>query len=351
MSAKLKRGEFITLLGGAAAWPLTAFQPMLLKLCWIVVTYLILIGTTVVPSQAQRRAPTIGILNYAATGDVRVVQFLTALRELGHIEGRNIVLVQRHADGALDRLPGLAAELVAAHVDLIIALGPAVWAAKQATTTIPIVIAFSGNPERQGVVASLARPGGNLTGFSYMSADLAGKRLELLCSVVVKCSRIAILYNPEEPATNAELEETAATARSLGVTLAPVAVRQVDGLEQALAAAARDQVEGMVVLTHGFAVLNRARIMELAARLRLPVLYGWREFVEEGGLMSYGPDIQVLVRQAATYVDRILKGEKPNNLPVQQPTRFELVINLKTAKALGFEVPATLLARADEVIE
>ena len=347
----MRRRGFITLVGGATAWPLTAFQPMLLKLCWIVVTCLILIGTAVVPSQAQRRAPTVGILNYAATGDVRVVQFLTALRELGYIEGRNIALVQRHADGALDKLPGLAAELVAAHVDLIIALGPAVWAAKQATATIPIVIAFSGNPERQGVVASLARPGGNLTGFSYMSADLAGKRLELLCSAVAKCSRIAILYNPEEPATTAELEETAATARSLGVTLAPVAVRQVDGLEQALAAAARDQVEGMVVLTHGFAVLYRARIMELAARLRLPVLYGWREFVEEGGLMSYGPDIQVLVRQAATYVDRILKGEKPSNLPVQQPTKFELVINLKTAKALGLDLPASLLARADEVIE
>src|SRR5262249_48270097 len=158
------------------------------------------------------------------------------------------------------------------------------------------------------------------TGFSYMSADLAGKRLELLCSAVTKCSRIAILYNPEEPATTAEL--AAATARSLGVTIAPVAVRQVDELEQAFAAAAPDQVEGMVVLTHGFAVLNRTRIMELAALQRLPVLYGWREFAEEGGLMSYGPDIQVLVRQAATYVDRILKGEKPSNLPVQQPTKF-----------------------------
>jgi ABC-type uncharacterized transport system substrate-binding protein len=312
---------------------------------------LILIATTVVPSQAQRRAPTVGILNYAAAHDVRVVQFVTALRELGYTEGRNLALVQRHADGVLDRLPALAAELVAAQVDLIIALGPAVWAAKQATTTIPIVIAFSGNPERQGVVASLAHPGGNLTGFSYMSADLAGKRLELLCSALAKCSRIGILYNPQEPATAPELEETAETARALGVTMAPVAARHVDELEQAFAGAARDQVEGLVVLTHGFAVLNRTRIMELAARLRLPVLYGWREFVEEGGLMSYGPDIHILVRQAATYVDRILKGEKVSNLPVQQPTRLELIINLKTARALGLEVPPTLLARVDEVIE
>jgi putative ABC transport system substrate-binding protein len=312
---------------------------------------LMLIAITVVPSQAQRRPPAVGILNYAAAHDVRVVQFLSALRDLGYIEGRNISLVQRHADGVLDRLPELAAELVAAQVDLIIALGPAVWAAKQATTTIPIVIAFSGNPERQGVVASLARPGGNLTGFSYMSADLAGKRLELLCSAFAKCNRIGILYNPQEPATAVEIEETAATARTLGVTIAPVAVRHIDELEQAFAGVARDQVEGLVVLTHGFAVLNRTRIMELAARLRLPVLYGWREFVEEGGLMSYGPDIHVLVRQAATYVDRILKGEKASNLPVQQPTRLELIINLKTARALGFELPPTLLARADEVIE
>ncbi len=185
-----------------------------------------------------------------------------------------------------------------------------------------------------------------MTGFSYMSADLAGKRLELLCDALAKCSRIGILYNPQEPATTPELEETAATARALGVTAAPVAARHSDELEQAFAAAAAEQVEGVVVLTHGFAVLNRKRIMELAARQRLPVLYGWREFVEEGGLMSYGPDIQILVRQAATYVDRILKGEKPSNLPVQQPTRLELIINLKTAKALGLELPPTLLARA-----
>jgi putative ABC transport system substrate-binding protein len=236
-------------------------------------------------------------------------------------------------------------------VDLIIALGPAVWAAKQATTAIPIVIAFSGNPERQGVVASLAHPGGNITGFSYMSGDLAGKRLELLCSAFAKCSGIAVLYNPQEPATTLELEETAAAARSLGVTLLPVAARRADELEQAFAGAERGGVEGLLVLTHGFAVLNRARIMELSARQRLPTMYGWREFVEEGGLMSYGPDIQILVRQAASYVDRILKGEKPSNLPVQLPTRLELIINLKTAKALGITFPLTLLGRADEVIE
>jgi putative ABC transport system substrate-binding protein len=321
------RRDFITLFGGAAAaWPLSA------------------------PAQ-QRNTPIVGILNYAAAHDVRVIQFLNALRDLGYVEGRNVALIQRPADGVSDRLPELAAELVAAKVDLIIALGPVVWAAKQATTTIPIVIAFSGNPERQGVVASLARPGGNLTGFSYMSGDLAGKRLELLCSALAKCSRIAVLYNPQEPATTLEFEETTAAARRLGVSLQPVAARQPDELEQAFADAERGRVEGLLVFTHGFAVLNRAGIVELAARQRLPVMYGWREFVEEGGLMSYGPDIRILVRQAATYVDRILKGEKPSNLPVQQPTRLELIINLKTARALDLTFPPTLLARADEVIE
>ncbi len=307
--------------------------------------------TTAVSPEPQRRAPTIGVLNYAAAHDVRVIQFLNALRDLGYVEGKNLAIIQRHADGVLERLPELAAELVAAKVDLIIALGPAVWAAKQATTTIPIVIAFSGNPERQGVVASLARPGGNLTGFSYMSGDLAGKRLELLCSAFAKCNSIAVLYNPQEPATTQEFEETEGAARSLGVTLQPVAVRHPDDLEQAFAGAEHGRVEGLLVFTHGFAVLHRPRIMELAARQRLPALYGWREFAEEGGLMSYGPDIQILVRQAATYVDRILKGEKPSNLPVQQPTRLELIINLKTARTLGLEIPPPLLARADEVIE
>ena len=312
-------------------------------------TCLVLLAATA--AQAADPPRRVGMLNYADAEDVRVAQFRDALRELGYAEGRNLTLTQRHADGALDRLPALAAELVASKVEVIIALGPAVWAAKQATTTVPIVIAFSGNPERQGVIASLARPGGNLTGFSYMSSDLAAKRLALLCEAFPKCDRIAALYNPLEPATESELKETEVGARSLGMTLQPIAVRSVGDLEQAFATAAREGAQGMLVFTHGFAVLNRARIMELAARQRLPILYGWRDFVDEGGLMSYGPDISSLVQGAARYVDRILKGEKPIDLPVQEPTRLQLVINLRTAKALGFTVPPTLLARADEVIE
>ena len=229
-----------------------------------------------------------GMLNYADARDVRVIQFRDALRELGYVEGRNLTLTQRHADGVLNRLPELAAELVD-KVEIIIALGPAVWAAKQTTTTVPIVIAFSGNPERQGVVTSLARPGGNLTGFSYMSSDLAAKRLALLCEAFAKCNRIAALYNPLEPATESELKETEAGARSLGVTVQPIAVRGVGDLEQAFATAARDGAQGMLVFTHGFAVLNRAPIMDLAARQRLPILYGWRDFVDEGGSCRTAP--------------------------------------------------------------
>jgi putative ABC transport system substrate-binding protein len=316
-------------------------------LCW-----LILVTFSTAPSaQTQRRIPKVGILNYALAQDIRVVQFLDALRALGYIEGSNFAVVQRHADGVLDRLPELAADLVANKVDVIISLGPAAWAAKRATSTIPIVIAFSGDPVGQGVVASFARPGGNITGFSYMSTDLAAKRLELLCVAFAKCNRIGIQYNPDEPATVREMQETEAAARTLGVTLQPLAARRRGDLEETFAAAARDQADGLLVFTHGFAVLNRGHITELAARQRLPVLYGWREFVDEGGLMSYGPDVRLLVRQAASYVDRIVKGEKPGELPVQQPTRHELVINLKTARTLGLTVPPMLLARADEVIE
>ena len=320
----MKRREFILALGGAAvAWPLTA--------------------------RAQQPAR-VGILNYAAPQDVRVSQFRDALRQLGYAEGKNLAVTYRWADGVLDRLPELAAELVADKVDVIIALGPAVWAAKRATTTVPIVIAFSGDPVGDGVVSSLARPGGNITGFSYMSTDLAAKRLEMLSKAFSKTNRIGVLYNPQEPATRLEMQETEAAATMLGVTLQPLAAGHPD-LEQAFAAAKDQRADALVVFTHGFAVLNRARIMELAARHRLPTLYGWRDFVDEGGLMSYGPDIEVLVRRAASYVDRIIRGEKPGDLPIEQPTRLRLILNLKTAKALGLDVPPPLLARADEVIE
>jgi len=308
---------------------------------------------TVSPLTAQQVAgpPNVGILNYATDDDIRVRQFLAALRALGYVEGTNLTITLRSANGALDRLPDLAAALVAAKVHAIIALGPATWAAKRATTSVPIVIAFSGDPVGDGVVQSLAKPGGNITGFSYMSADLAGKRLELLSNAFANTKKIGVLYNTREPATKRELAATEEAVRTLKVTLVPIVAQTPEELDAAFQTAKASMVDGLIVFTHGFAVLNRARILELAAAHRLPTLYGWRDFVAEGDLMSYGPDIDVLVQQAASYVDRIIKGTAPGDLPVQQPTHLRLVLNLKTAKALGITVPPTLLVLADEVIQ
>lgn len=324
------RREFIAFLAGAAGRPLVASarQP-----------------------DRVRRIATVGILNFAADQDARVSEFHHELRQLGYVEGHNIAITHRWADGSLDRLPGLAAELVASNVDAILALGPSVWAAKRATKTIPIVIGFSGDPVGQGVVSNLARPGENITGFSYMSTDLAAKRLELASQAFPGNARIAILYNPAEPATVLEMRETEAAARAIGVTLQPLASRIPDDIELAFKTAKRERADALIVFTHGFAVLHRGRIIELAARHPLPTLYGWREFVQDGGLMSYGPDMQLMMRKAASYVDRILKGEKPGDLPVEQPARLELIVNLKTANALGLTIPPAILLRADEVIE
>jgi putative tryptophan/tyrosine transport system substrate-binding protein len=326
----MNRRKFISLLGGGAAWPLAAGAQQ---------------------TQRMRGVPHVGILNYAAARDSLVDEFRSGLRELGRVEGQSLSITYRWADGRLDRLPVLASELVASNVDVIIALGPASWAAKRATSTIPIVMAFSGDPVGNGVVSNLARPGGNITGFSYMSTDLAAKRLAMLNEAFPKSARFAILYNPGEPATELEMRETETAARTIGVALQPLATRDADDLEAVFEAAVRERVQAMIVFSHGFAVLNRARIIEQAARRRLPTMYGWREFVSDGGLMSYGPNVPEMVRKAANYVDRILKGEKPGDLPIQQPARLELIINLKTAKALDLEIPSTLLALADEVIE
>jgi putative ABC transport system substrate-binding protein len=301
---------------------------------------------------AQRpRAARVGILNYAGAQYARVTDFRNELRQLGYFEGQNLSISHLWADGHLDRLPGLAAELVTGNTDVIIALGPSAWAAKRATTTVPIVIAFSGDLIQTGMLSNLAQPGGNITGFSYMSTDLAAKRLELFHEAFSRSGRIAVLHNPGEPATALELRETEAAARSLGVTLQPIAARSPEDVDRVFAAASSAGADGVILFTHGFVELNRARIIEQAALYRLPTMYGWRDFVVEGGLMSYGPDVQGLVRRAASYVDRILKGERPGDLPVQQPAKLELIVNLKTARAVDLVVPPNLLARADEVIE
>jgi putative ABC transport system substrate-binding protein len=327
----MRRREFIAGLGAAAAWPpaLRAQQQPL----------------------GGRRLPNIGILNYASAQDALVNEFRGALTELGLVEGQSFSLTYRWADGNFERLPGLVEEMLASKVDVIIALGPATWAAKRATSTVPIVIAFSGDPVGNGVVPNLAHPGGNITGFSYMSTDLAAKRLELVSRAFSKNARVAVLYNPDEPATVLEIRETETAAKAIGVALHPLMARRPDDLDDCFEAAVGNQADAIIVFTHGFAVLNRRRIIEQAARRRIPTMYGWREFVADGGLMSYGPNVSMMVRQAASYVGRILKGEKPGDLPVQQPTKIELSINLGAAKGQGIELPATLLASADEVIE
>jgi putative ABC transport system substrate-binding protein len=327
----MRRREFIAGMGIAAAWSRASRAQQ--------------------QAPAGRRLPNIGILNYASAQDVLVNEFRGALKELGLVEGQSIALTYRWADGNFERLPGLVDEILASKVDVIIALGPATWAAKRATSTVPIVTAFSGDPVGNGVVPNLAHPGGNITGFSYMSTDLAAKRLELVSRAFSKNARIALLYNPDEPATALEMRETEVAAKAIGVALHPLAARRPDDLADCFEAAVGVQADAVIVFTHGFAVLNRRRIIEQAARRRIPTMYGWREFVEDGGLMAYGPNVSVMVRQAARYVDRILKGEKPGDLPVQQPTKIELSINLRTARSQGIELPSALLARADEVIE
>jgi ABC-type uncharacterized transport system substrate-binding protein len=302
-------------------------------------------------AQQPRRMARVGILNYFDVRYSRVAEFTESLRELGYIEGQNLTTIHRWADGQLNRLPALANELLASKIDVLIALGPATWAARQATNTLPIVTTFSGDPVNMGLISNLARPGGNVTGFSYMSTDLAAKRLELLHQIYPSHSSFAALYNPGEPSTKFELEQTEAAARVIGAQLLRMAVSQSGELADAFAGAARDRAGGVIVFTHGFAEFHRRDIIEAAARQRMPTMYGWRDFVAAGGLMSYGPDVLTMVRTAASYVDRIIKGEKPGDLPMQQPTRFELVVNLKTAKTLGVELPQSLVVRADQLID
>ncbi len=309
---------------------------------------------TPLAAEAQSRVgkvPRVGILNSDTAQDARVGEFRDGLRELGYVEGQNLLIIYRWADGHQDRLPALADDLLASNVDVIVAIGASVWAAKRQTSTVPIVIAFSGDPVGTAMVSNLARPGGNITGLSFMSSDLAAKRLDLLKQTFPRIARVAVLYLPAEVSTVPELRETEAAARTISVTLQPLAVRDPKDLEPLFAAATRERADALLVFAHAFAFVHRDRIIELAARQRLPAMYGWREFVDVGGLMSYGPNVNAILRRAAGYVDRILKGAKPGDLPIEQPTKFELVINLKAARTLNLTIPPSLLARADQVIE
>jgi putative tryptophan/tyrosine transport system substrate-binding protein len=277
--------------------------------------------------------------------------FLEAMRALGYIEGQNLVMEYRAAEGQYERLPALAAELVRLQVDVLLAVTtPAVLAAKDATTTIPIVMMGVGDPVGSGLVASLARPGGNVTGLSFQSPDLVGKQLEFLKDVRPTGSRVAVLWNPANPVHTLQVQEADVAAQRLGVQLHLLEVRSPEAFDSAFAAMTGAHAGALLVLGDTMMLPHRRRLAELAATSRLPTMHLIRPYVEAGGLMAYGPSALDIRRRAAVYVDKILKGAKPADLPVEQPTKFELVINLKTAQALEITIPPTLLFQADEII-
>ena len=320
----MKRRQFITLLCGAAAWPLAA------------------------RAQQSATLPTIGYLG-ASTRSVeslRIAAFVDRLRELGRIEGRTIAIEYRWSEGRAERAAQSAAEFVRLKVNVIVTSGtPQTLATKQATSIIPIVFATAGDPVGNGLVANLAQPGGNITG-----NDIAGKRIELLREIVPGLRRLAILANVGNPFSVLELGEAQAAARALGLEVGTLEIRRPEDIAPGFEAL-KGRAGALYVCTDGLVNANRIRINTSALSARLPTMHGYRDYVEAGGLMSYGANLPDLFRRSADYVDKILRGAKPGDIPVEQPTKFDLVVNLTTAKALGLEIPATLLATADEVIE
>ncbi len=315
----------------------------------------LLAGPSVADAQPAGKVQRIGyLLGTSSTVSPRPVEaFRQGLRGLGWVEGQNIVIEYRSAEGRYDRLPDLAADLVRLKVDIIAAAGTAATtAAKNATRAIPIVMIGVGDPVGLELIASLARPGGNVTGLTFsVGMETAGKGLELLKEALPKVRRVAVLTNPANPGQPLALKNVKAAARSLGMQLQLLEARGPDEFDGTFAAMAKERVGALLVVSEAMFNIHRVRLADLAARNKLPSMHGFREDAEAGGLMSYGPDLADLFRRSATYVDKILKGAKPGDLPVEQPTKFELVINLKTAKALGLTIPASVLSRADQVIE
>jgi putative ABC transport system substrate-binding protein len=318
------------------------------------------VGELLAPVAAEAQAakvPRIGVLgqNQAASGDLLETSFIQGLRDLGYVEGRNLVIEYRDAEGKHERLPALAAELVALKVDVIVAPSTvAALAARQATRTLPIVFAGAVDPVTDGLVTSFARPGGNVTGLSNLALGLSGKNLELLKQAVPGIGRIAVLWQPGGSGERTEkdmLKEAEVAARALGVRLQVVEARGPADLDRAFSDMTRARAGALTVVGSPLFVNERRRLADLAARNRLPAVYPGRLYVDAGGLMSYGTNLADLLRRAATYVDKILKGAKPADLPVEQPTKFELVINLKAAKAIGLTIPPAVLAQADAVVQ
>jgi ABC-type uncharacterized transport system substrate-binding protein len=325
----MRRRQFITLLGGAAAWPLAA------------------------RAQQPGNLPTIGFMGESTPTGQRqwVAAFAQRLSERGWIEGRNVAIEYRWAEGRNERFPEIVDEFVRLKVDVIVTQGtPAVIAAKRATAVIPVVFAIAGNPVTNGLVASLARPGGNVTGLTNQSAELAGKRIELLREVVPALRRLAIMANVDNPSVVLDMREVQATAQTLGLEVITSEIRRADDIAGAFAALA-GRADALYVAGDPLVTTNRTRLAILAAGTRLATIHPNRENIEAGGLMSYGPNLPDLHRRAADFVDKILRGVRPADLPVEQPTKYDLVINLTTAKALGLAVPESFLLRADELIE
>ena len=321
---RLRRREVITLLGGAAAWPLAA--------------------------RAQQGVHVVGIL--ASQPLPPIERFVRKLREYGYVEGENLRLVRRFSEGHDDRFPALAVELTAVPVGMIVTWGtPAAVAAKQATSSIPVVMGAVGDPVSVGIVSNLARPGGNITGFAGQNVDLEGKRLELLKDLLPQLSRVAMLANAANPLAHASMQNLRTTAEQLRINFDIFEVHSIAEIEVALQQLNNARPDGVLIASDLLLLTRRSEIAEFLAKNKLPAVYPFREYAEVGGLMIHGANLGSLFERAAGYVDRILKGAKPGDLPVQLATEFELIINLKTAAAIGLTVPPTLIARADEVIE
>jgi putative tryptophan/tyrosine transport system substrate-binding protein len=325
---RLRRRELITLLGGSAVWPFSA------------------------RAQQTGKLPTIGFLGTttASAWGPWTAAFVQRLHELGWIEGRTVAIEYRWAEARSEHFAGIAAEFVRLKVDIILTGGNAAAAAKQATSVVPIVFVL-GDPVGIGLIASLARPGGNITGLSNQAPDLAGKKVELLREVLPSLRRLAIMANVDYHFAMLEMGEIQAAAGTLGIDVADFKIRRAEDIAPAFEKALKGRADALYVVGDALTATNRVRINTLALAARLPTMHGFREFVEAGGLMSYGPNFPDLFRRAAEYVDKILRGAKPADIPVEQPTKFDFVVNLTTAKALGLTIPESFLLRADEVIE
>jgi len=324
----MKRREFIALIGAATAWPLAA------------------------RAQQPRKVWRLGVLAPGAPPEPVLEAVRDGLRDLGYMEGRDFVLEIRWAQGKFDRLTGLAAELVGLKVDVIYAFttSPAL-AARSATTTIPIIFSSVGDPVGTGLVASLARPGGNATGLSMLATELSGKRLEVLREIIPNVSRVAMLWNDTNPSMVLRANETQDAAVKLGVVVQSIGVHDLINFEGAFKAIRDGGAAALLTLADPFTTTHRKQIVDFAAQQALPAIYEIREFVDSGGLICYGPNLLAVSRRVAGYPDKIFKGAKPSDLPVEQPTKFELIVNMKAAKALGLTIPQSVLVRADQVIE